>query len=31
MNRCHSCEEYTSIDELVRSAALTLTLMCSGE
>lgn len=31
MNRCHSCEEYTSVDELVRSAALTLALMCSPE
>lgn len=31
MNQCHSCEEYTSVDELIRSAALTLTLMCSDE
>lgn len=31
MNQCHSCEEYTSVDELARSAALTLALMLSGE
>lgn len=27
MNQCHSCEEYTSIEELMRAAELTLSLM----
>jgi tripeptide aminopeptidase len=27
MNKCHSCGEYTRVDELRRAAALTLTLM----
>ena len=31
MNRCHSCEEYTTVEELIRSTALTLALMCSDE
>lgn len=31
MNRAHSCEEYTSMEELKRSAALALTLMLSKE
>lgn len=29
MNRCHSCEEYTTRDELLRAAALTASLMTS--
>ena len=29
MNRCHSCEEYTTADELLRAAAITMALMTS--
>lgn len=31
MMRCHSCEEYTSVDELGRIAALTAALMTSAD
>lgn len=31
MNRCHSCEEYTTADELYRIAELTVSLMCAAE
>lgn len=31
MNNCHSCEEYSNVDELERITAITIDLMCSEE